>query len=295
MELKGIYIPITTPFKEENFYPQGLAQNFARWNQFLLTGYILLGSTGEAVMLSDREKIEVVEEALKHIPQGKQVIVGNMYHSLHNSVEFINTCANLGVQAALVLPPHYYRNTTTAADLNSYYLNLADRTKIPLLIYHFPAPSGITLSVDAVLTLSSHPNIIGIKDSSASLIFQQSLIAESLSDFAVLTGSASTLYVSCLAGAAGGIVALGNVVPQLCLNIFQATRSGNLERARQTQFLVNRLNVLTTRVYGIGGLKYAMDLAGYYGGKPRSPLPVPDAKGKKEIEQELKKLNGIGV
>jgi len=293
MELHGIYVPITTPFKEEEFYPTGLQNNLARWNQYPLTGYIVLGSTGEAVMLSDQEKLTVVETARQSIPDQKQMIVGSMYHSLASSVEFINRCAALGVQAALVLPPHYYRTAMTPERLVDFYRRLADQSKIPILIYHFPKVSGITLSAEVVLKLADHPNIIGIKDSSANVVFQQTLIAESPSSFSVLTGSASTLTLSCIAGATGGIVALGNIASQHCLDIFRAVKSGNIEDARKIQLAVNRLNLLTTAVYGIGGLKYAMDRLGYYGGLPRLPLTLPSESGKTEIDRELKQLQLI--
>ncbi len=141
--------------------------------------------------------------------------------------------------------------------------------------------------------IAAHPNVIGIKDSSANISLQQELIGMNLTGFAVLTGSANTLAPSGIAGAAGGIVAFANLAPEICLKIWQSVQQGKLAEARELQLKIVRLNTLLTKVYGVGGLKYAIDLLGRYGGQPRRPLTVPGKEGRAKIRVELEKIKAV--
>jgi 4-hydroxy-2-oxoglutarate aldolase len=142
------------------------------------------------------------------------------------------------------------------------------------------------MEADLVVKLSRHPNIIGLKDSSGNIGQLAQIIHGSKKGFAVFTGSAPVLFPALCIGAVGGILAVANVLPRQCVQIQNLFNDGRLDEARALQNRLTPLANAVTTKHGIGGLKMAMDLAGYFGGDPRSPLKRPGP----EIETELKGL-----
>jgi 4-hydroxy-2-oxoglutarate aldolase len=289
--LQGIYPPIATPFENQEIVFTHLAENIKKWNEFDLAGYVLLGSNGENVMLSDLESFQIVETAIKYIPENKEIIIGAGRESTQATIDFINQASHLGGNAALVVLPHYYKSQMNPKVIQDFFLAVADSSPLPIIIYNVPKFTGLEMSAESVANLAQHPNIIGMKDSSGNITFQQVLMGMNFQEFKLLTGSANTLMPSIAVGACGGILALANIAPQICLDIYQFTVQNKWDDARKLQQAVIRLNQLTTTEYGIGGLKYTMDQVGFFGGEPRSPLPLPNEEGKHEMQQELKKLS----
>ena len=290
-QFKGIFPPIITPFEKQQVSFTHLAENIKKWNNYDLAGYVILGSNGENVMLTTSECLEVVETAVKYVPEEKSIIVGAGNESTFKTINFIKQVHQTGGDAVLVVTPHYYKAQLTPPALERYYLEIADNSPLPVIIYHVPKFTGIDLPVNLIARLSEHPQIIGMKDSSGNLTYFQSLIALDLKEFQLLTGDANTLMTSLVMGAMGGILAFANIAPQICIDIFRFFENGDLQAARELQLKIIRLNQLTTAVYGIGGLKFALDQLGYYGGEPRHPLSLPDENGKAEIKNELDGLS----
>jgi 4-hydroxy-2-oxoglutarate aldolase len=291
LRLSGIYPPIVTPFENQEVSFSGLSNNIKKWNKFKLSGYVILGSNGENVMLSEAESLSVIETAIKYIPDDKQIIIGAGLASSKLTIAFMQQVQKIGGDAFLVVSPSYYRDQMTESVLLNYYTELADTSELPIIIYNVPKFTGMNLSVDLIAKLAEHPNIVGLKDSSGNLTYLQSLLALELPDFQLLTGTANTLFPSLVMGAAGGILALANIAPEQCLDVFGLFRQGKLTEARKLQLKLIRLNQLTTNLHGIGGLKFALDQLGYSGGEPRRPLELPDEAARKLILQELKKLS----
>ncbi len=293
LSLSGIFPPIVTPFEKDEISYAHLAENIKKWNRYDLAGYVLLGSNGENVMLNQAECLQVIETAVKYVPEGKRIIIGTSGESTRVIIDFLKQAHHIGGDAGLVLSPHYYRDQMKTTVMVDFFTEIADKSPMPIILYNVPKFTGLEISADAVARLAGHANIVGIKDSSGNLTYLQTLLSMNLKRFQVLTGTANTLLASLIMGATGGILSLANILPQLCLNIYQAAMQGKLDKARKLQLSVIRLNQLTTAVYGIGGLKYALDQIGYFGGIPRRPLPGPDPRGKEEILQELKKLKPV--
>jgi 4-hydroxy-2-oxoglutarate aldolase len=290
-QFKGIFPPIVTPFEKQQVSFTHLAENIKKWNNYDLSGYVILGSNGENVMLTTSECLEVVETAVKYVPEEKSIIVGAGSESTFKTVNFIKQVHQTGGDAVLVVTPHYYKAQLTPPALERYYLEIADNSPLPVIIYHVPKFTGIDMPADLVARLSEHPQILGMKDSSGNLTYFQSLISLGLKEFQLLTGNANTLMTSLVMGAAGGVLALANIAPQICIDIFRFIDVGNLKAARELQLKVLRLNQLTTAVHGIGGLKFALDQLGYFGGEPRHPLSIPEKSGQAEIKNELDGLS----
>jgi 4-hydroxy-2-oxoglutarate aldolase len=294
LRLQGIFPPITTPFDHNgNIYSTKVQHNVEKWNRTSLSGYVVMGSTGESVMLTTEEKITLWEQVAKHAAPDKLLIAGTGVESVRETVCLTNRAAEMGYKAAMVRTPHYYKNLISRADAQMlYYRAVADQSRIPLIIYNWPQATGVDIPVEAVVALSEHPNVIAIKESSGNLEKVMQMIREVRHGFQVMVGSAPTLWPSLLMGACGAILAYANAAPYSVIAIWEAYRTREEAAGLDWQNRIGRPSALVTTKYGVPGLKYAMDLNGYYGGPPRLPLSVPTAEAKKEIEEAFRDLKG---
>jgi len=294
MKLHGIFPPITTPFNREGeIWKAKVQHNVEKWNLTGLSGYVVCGSTGESVMLTTEEKIQLWEWVAQWAAPEKLLIAGTGVESVRETVELTNRAAAIGYKAAMVRTPHYYKNQiNNAAAQMLYFRAVADQTKIPIFIYNWPQITGVDIPAEAVAELSHHPNIIAIKESSGNLEKVMQMIREVKKGFQVLTGSAPTLAPSLAVGAVGAVLAFANAAPYAAISIWEAHRTRESAAALDWQNRIGRAAYLVTTKYGVPGLKYAMDLAGYYGGPPRLPLTVPTPEAKKEIEEAFADLRG---
>ena len=286
MKLQGIYPPIATPFDHNgDLYKSKLRHNVEKWNRTGLSGYVVCGSTGESVMLTPEEKITLWGWVAEYAAPEKLLMAGTGVESVRETVDLTNKAADLGYKAAMVRTPHYYKNLlNNAAAQALYFRSVADQSKIPLMIYNWPQATGVDIAVDAVVSLSEHPNIIAIKESSGSIEKVMQMIREVKPGFQVLVGSAPTLWPSFTVGAVGAVLAYANAAPYSTIAIWEAHRTRETEAARDWQNRIGRPSTLVTVKYGIPGLKYAMDLNGYYGGPCRLPLSPLSPAAKAEIE-----------
>lgn len=294
LRLQGIFPPITTPFDHAgNIYAAKVQHNVEKWNRTSLSGYVVMGSTGESVFLTTEEKITMWELVAQHADSEKLLIAGTGMESVRETVCLTNRAAEMGYKAAMVRTPHYYKNLVNRADAQAlYYRAVADQARIPLIIYNWPQATGVDIPVEAVVQISEHPNVIAIKESSGSLEKVMQLLREVKRGFQVLVGSAPTLWPSLLMGACGAILAYANAAPYSTIAIWEAYRTREEAAGLDWQNRIGRAAALVTTKYGVPGLKYAMDLNGYYGGPPRLPLTVPTAAAKKEIEEAFADLKG---
>jgi 4-hydroxy-2-oxoglutarate aldolase len=294
MKLQGIFPPIATPFDHNgDIYPAKVRHNVEKWNRTALSGYVVMGSTGESVMLTADEKYTMWELVAKHAAPEKLLIAGTGMEGVRETVALTNRAAEMGYKAAMVRTPHYYKNLVNRADAQALYFRaVADQSRIPLIIYNWPQATGVDIPVEAVVALSEHPNVIAIKESSGNLEKVMQMIREVKHGFQVLVGSAPTLWPSLLMGASGAILAYANAAPYSVIAIWEAWRTREEAAGLDWQNRIGRPSALVTTKYGIPGLKYAMDLNGYYGGPPRLPLVAPTPEAKKEIEEAFRDLKG---
>ena len=294
MKLNGIFPPLVTPFTHDGeIYKTKLKYNVEKLNLTGLAGYVVCGSTGESVMLTAEEKIQIFEWVAESAAPGKLLLCGTGVESVRETVSLTNRAADIGYKAAMVRTPHYYKNLLNRNDAQTLYFRaVADQTKIPLMIYNWPQATGLDISPEAVVELSHHPNIIAIKESSGNLEKVMQMIREVKKGFQVLVGSAPTLWPSFTVGAVGAVLAFANAAPYATITIWEAHRTREIEAAQDWQNRISRAAQLVTTKYGIPGLKYAMDLNGYYGGIPRLPLTPPSADAKAEIEAAFHEIKG---
>lgn len=284
---EGVSVPVLTPFRGDEVAHERLAANLARLNEYPLAGYVMLGSTGEFPLLSESEKERIIATAREHTPRSRLLIAGTGGEATAPAIRLTKRAAELGADAAIVITPSYYKSQMKPPALIRHYRAIADASPVPLLLYNFPANTGINLEPDTVARLAEHPNIRGIKDSSGNVPQAAEIMRQTPKSFQVLVGSPVAFLPALVIGAAGGILAVANVAPRECCEIWSLAQAGRWAEARE---VASRISPLATGIgarYGIGGLKAALDLLGYYGGPTRGPLPVPDGDAVEEIKEIL--------
>jgi dihydrodipicolinate synthase/N-acetylneuraminate lyase len=286
--LRGILLPVTTPFGSDGkLDTSALRSNLRAWSTSGIIGYVVLGSTGERVHLSEGEYFEVITTARGDCPDHLALIVGAGQESTKGTIVEVEKAAAAGADAVLVITPHFYRTAINQEILFSYYTAVADAAQISVLLYSMPALTGIKIEPATIARLSEHPNIIGVKDSSADIEGFKETVRLCPTDFAVMTGNGTVLLEALSAAATGGILAVGCAVPEICVGIYRAFLSGETDRARFLQSKLTPLAAAVTTKYGIGGLKAALDMNGYQGAAVRAPLRSPDEAGRIEIAKLL--------
>jgi 4-hydroxy-2-oxoglutarate aldolase len=346
MLLNGIFPAITTPFYPDGkLYLRKLEHNVDRYSKTPIAGIVVLGSTGEAVALTTEEQKEVLKVARENCAAEKMLVAGVGQESAEATLDMIDAAAKLDYDLALVRTPSYYRPQIKAKPESqlAYYRFVADRSSLPVLLYSVPPFTAYDLPVEYVAELSTHNNIIGIKESSGvvekiaqmkqvtsraatrevpvtatfeaftkrmaqnaeqngSFVSAQALGGTAVAappkvktrtkavGFQIAAGAAQQLLPSLNAGASAAVLAFASPAPTACFEVYAAWKDGNQKLAEEKQ---QRIVVAAQRVaagFGVPGVKYAMDLNGYYGGGCRLPLlPLTQAE-KDEIAGLMRDL-----
>jgi len=292
MNLSGIYPPIATPFKGDEVDYAGLAHNVTRWMGTGLRGLLALGSNGEAAFVDEDEAERIVATAREGVPRDRVLLVGTGRQSTRATIAATKRAAGAGADAVLVLTPFYFKAQMTPDALAEHYRAVADASPVPVLLYNFTAVTGLNMTPDTVAVLSAHPNIAGLKDSNGDIAQVAGVVSRVPADFTVLVGSASTLHPAMVVGAAGGIVAVANVVPDVCVKLYGLAHAGRHDEARVLQRRLTPLANAVTTGYGIAGLKVAMELAGYVGGEVRRPLRPAKPEARETLQRLYEELIG---
>lgn len=292
--LSGVLLPITTPFRsDETIDTQSLTSNIEQWNGTGITGYVVLGSTGERVNLDEREYLEVIETARRAVPDSMTFIAGAGQQSTRTTIAETKRAAQAGAEAVLVITPHYYKSAITQDALINHYRAVADASPVPVILYSMPDLTGIKIEPETAARLSEHQNIIGMKDSSNDLEKLGDAVRLVSKGCAITIGNGTVFNEALQAGARGGILAVGCCGPEICLEIYRAVQAGAVDRAAGLQEKLTPLARAVTKTYGIGGLKTAMEMAGFVGGPVRAPLRRPSEEAIAEIEQLLNECSQV--
>lgn len=285
---EGVMIPVPTPFRGDDVAPDRLAANLAQWNAAPLTGYVVLGSTGEFPMLSEAERDRVLAAARAAIPGDRLFIAGTGADSTLHTIRQTRRAVELGADAAIVVTPYYFTRAFSRPEAQiRHYLAVADASPVPVLIYHFPVNTGIALEPETVARIAEHPNVVGIKDSSGSIQQCAQTLHLTPKSFHVLVGSATALVPGLSIGAAGGILALAVISAREWCEVYARARAGRWDEARELAARLMPADAGIHRRYGIGGLKAALDLQGFYGGPCRPPLATPDGEAIEDVKEAL--------
>jgi 4-hydroxy-2-oxoglutarate aldolase len=292
MRLAGVFPPITTPFDQTgDLDAAGLAANVERYARTGLTGLVTLGSNGEAPLLSDNEAAQAIDIVRAGLPRERTLVVGTGRESTRATIAATRRAAQAGADAVLVRTPSYFKSRMTADAFVAHYTAVADASPVPVLLYNFPAVTGVDLPPAAIERLSSHGNIVGIKESGGDVDRIADDVSRVPDRFTVLCGSMPVFHASLLAGARGGVLALACVLPDEAVRLFDLFAAGRHDEAAALQRRLAPLARLVTSVHGVPGLKAALDLVGFAGGAPRPPLPPASPHAIEAIEAALAAFN----
>jgi 4-hydroxy-2-oxoglutarate aldolase len=290
----GVFAPVPTPFDEGDNLDLGrLKAALARLLNSPLSGFVVLGSNGEAVLLDEDESDRVVEAARGVVTSDRRFVVGVGRESTRATVNAARRAASLGADAVLVRTPGFFKSQMTTEAFVGHYRAVADRSPVPILLYNFTALTGVELPVAAVAALAGHPNVVGMKESGGDVSRIERLVAAAPAPFSLLAGSAATFQAALAAGAVGGILALACVVPEACVRLYELTMAGRHEDATALQARVTPLAQLLGSKYGVAGLKAAMRVAGCDVGMPRPPLLPLAGDGVSAIREAVATLHEV--
>ncbi len=286
--LRGILGPVVTPFDAKGELDDAaFAANIRSHLAAGLHGIVVTGSTGEAALLNEAERLRLVELARRDIARDRLLIVGTGAESTRGTIARNRAIAERGADAVLVVAPHYYAGAMTNDALREHYTRVADASPVPVLIYTIPKYMHFAVPPELVLELAKHGNIIGMKDSSGDATLFAGYMESRSDAFHVMTGSAGLLTEALRMGADGAILAAALFAPALSLDVLAAATNGDVPRTDAAQAKLAPLGARIVGAMGVPGVKAALDLVGLRGGEPRLPLMPLDSTLRGEVQQLL--------
>ncbi len=288
---RGVIAPLATPFGTDGELKlDAFSRNLERYLDSRLSGFVIAGTTGEGLHLSDREKLELVRESARILPSDRCLTVGVPAQSLRGAVEFADRLAEFRLDGLLVTVPSYYRSRMTKEALRDYFLGVADRMPFPVYLYNIPQLTGIELPVSVVQELAGHPKIAGMKESSGNLTYVQEILrAVESREFQLLSGSAETFAFARQLGVEAAILGAACIIPDLLAE--QADRAVRPDgEFRAVQEKISLLSSSVVRGLGVAGIKCAMDLRGFEGlfcRRPLAPLSETERARVREVMEEI--------
>ena len=288
MLLRGLFLPVTTPFREDGeVAPDRLAEQIAIYRDLPLAGVVLFGTSGEGPLLDPVEEPRLLAAARKEAPSGWRLIVQVGRESVRATVAAAGRAQDAGADALLCLPPRYYAISPEV--VARFYRELRAETRLPVLAYHIPQRSRVELTADLLIALARDGTLAGIKDSAGDLELQARLGREAGEGFAVLNGKGPVTARALEAGADGAILAIADAAPEAVASLFEADAAGDHDEAERVQRSLLPLAECLGPRYGVAGIKAALDARGWPGGgPPRPPLAPVDRAGRAEIAAALR-------
>ncbi|MDR3069899.1 MAG: dihydrodipicolinate synthase family protein [Propionibacteriaceae bacterium] len=290
VKLSGIVIPAVTPFDDSGRIAESLlSANLKAWGLTQVSGYMFLGSNGEFRSLSDDESLRVAQLAIAG-KQDKYLILGIGRESTYQTLAFLERVAQLpeGIDFVSVLTPSYFANSMTAAALEAHFIKVADTSPIPVLLYIAPGfANQVTPTPVLIARLADHPNIVGIKDTSKTMMGDYLGAIGGREDFSIMAGSVGNLRECLAGGGTGGVVSAANYLPADCAEIYALFTAGLIGQAWEKLDEVKELASATAGKFSVAGVKACMNIVGLGGGYPRLPVLPADAADVAAMAQTL--------
>jgi len=290
--LNGIFVPHITPFAREGELDLKSLRACVRfWLEGGVSGLVSCGSNGEAPYLSRQERTKVIETVVDEVNGKTLVIAGTGSMSTRETITFTKDAKDLGVDAALIVTPFYFKPTNK--EMLEHYRTISETVDLPIVVYNVPKFTGFSLETSFVHQLvSENKNIIGLKDSSGSIGAITEIIRLVGDKISVLAGTADVALPTLMFGGKGGVIAVANVFPKLCNQLYETFRNGKYEEAKTLQKRISFANeVLVKRYNQLSAIKEALRLQGLPSGYPRRPALLLDSEEKKVVQNLLKIIN----
>jgi len=289
---KGSGVALITPFNEDMSINYAKLEELIEWHIANNTdALIVAGTTGEASTLPDEEHIELVRRSVE-IAKGRiPVIAGSGSNDTVHGIRLSLECERAGADGLLIVTPYY--NKTNRQGLINYYLSIADKVNIPIILYNVPGRTGMSIPADVVKELSNHKNIVGLKEASGDISYLAEVVRVCGSDFAIYSGNDDIIVPVLSLGGVGVISVLANVMPNETHDIVMSYLEGDIVKSRELQLSLNSLvNSLFLDTNPIP-VKTAMNLMNMEVGGLRSPLWEMTPEYVEVLKEEMEKLKLI--
>jgi 4-hydroxy-2-oxoglutarate aldolase len=290
--LQGIFPPVITNFDSSgDIAPIPFRENLRRWIETPIDGIVLFGSNGEGALLDEDEKTRLTGFARDVVPAGYVLIGGASGESTRSTIRQAGALAGAGADVVLVHPPAYFGPHISIAALMDHFRAVADAAPVPVLLYHIPKFTGVTLEAGFVAELMRHPNVAGLKDSSGDMKRFADFTGACEKNCRLFVGNGAQLYTALELGAAGGILGVANIAPALCADVVRHFREGRPQEAGRVQGVLTPLHREIVAAHGAAGCKAALDLMGWAGGAPRAPLRALGDRERQQVARVMQEGN----
>lgn len=290
--LEGIFPPVVTNFDAAgDIAPIPFRDNLRRWIETPIDGIVLFGSNGEGALLDEDEKARLTGFARDVVPAGYVLIGGASGESTRSTIRQAQQIAAEGADVVLVHPPAYFGPYLPVAALMDHFQAVADASPVPVLLYHIPKYTKVTLEAGFVAELMRHSNVVGLKDSSGDMKRFADYTNACARDCRLFVGNGALLYTALELGAAGGILGVANIAPRLCADVLRHFREGRPQEAGRVQGQLTPLHKEIVAAHGAVGCKAALDLMGWAGGAPRPPLRPLGERERQQVARVMQEGN----
>lgn len=288
IRIVGINPAMITPFTEKGEVDiEGIVENVEFLTKSGVHGVVVNGCTGEAVSLTREERTKVIRTSVNAAKGKVKIIAGTGVPTTRQVIELTEDAKSAGADVVLVITP--FLEIPSKEGLFKHYETLAKTVDIPIIVYNIPQHTGVEIDPQTLNKLAEIDNIVGVKDSSGNLSQFAEMIRLTGDKISVLSGSDDLLFQSFLMGASGAIIALGNIAPKMTVDLYNAVKDGDIEKAKGIYYK------LLPVARGIGApenfpapVKEAVTMLGRPAGPCREPiLPLSD-KEKEELKSYLK-------
>lgn len=254
-------------------------------------GLVVVGTTGESPTLKDSEKRALIEAVAEVCSGRASVVAGSSTYDTEHSVSLSRDAAASGADALMAVTPYYSR--PSQAGIASHFKAIAESTDLPVILYNIPGRTGTLIEVETVIELSTHPNIVGIKDATGNLAMTSRVVAETPEDFSVYSGDDVLTLPMLAVGGVGVISVASHVAGTLISEMIEAFTAGNVGEARATHLRLLKLFSLLFAEPNPGPVKAACEIMGFTVGPPRLPMQAASEDLAVKLRDELARLDLI--
>jgi 4-hydroxy-tetrahydrodipicolinate synthase len=285
-KFEGIFVPHITPFTETGEIDLEALRVCVRfWVENGVDGLMPCGSNGEAPYLAMDERQKIISTVLEEAKTNVTIVAGTGAPSTWETIRLTKEAADLGVDAAVVVTPYYFKPSNH--ELTAHYKAVLEAVDLPIILYSVPKFTGITLEPAVIAELAKeYSHVAGVKDSSGNIATIKETISLIGDKISVLAGTADVMLPTLTIGGKGAVIAIANTFPKLCVSLYKAFKKGNQREAAELQKTINHINeVLVKRFNQLSAIKEAMQMLGLPAGYPRKPALPLDETAKAEVKR----------
>ncbi len=292
---QGILPALVTPFSKDGkqLNEEALRSLVNHCIKLGVSGIVPCGTTGEFVNLSTEERKKVIDIIVDEVNGRVKVVAGTGASGTEQALEMTRYAKDAGVDAALIVTPFYLKPTNRG--MYEHFETIASQIELPIVLYNIPQVTGVQLPWQMVEDLAQIPNIVGLKDSSGQLSYILAILEKVRDKINVMCGHDEVVVAALAAGCSGAVLASANFMPDAWVKIYQAIEDGNLKKARETQYKVQKIARIIAKS-GPVGTKEALNMMGMKVGPVRLPLTVGGEltyEDREELRLDLEKIGKI--